>query len=330
MLAAAIVSAAPASSRIEVPGGAVELVLDGRPALVSESDLYAWVERAARAIAAYYGRYPVERVIVTVHGGGPGKISSGRTIGVRGVARIGISVGDGATPEDLKTNWELVHEMVHLAFPSMDGDPWIEEGLATYVEPLVRVRAGLAPPGEIWKWLVWGLPKGQDAIASRGLDGARTWAAIYWGGALFAFEADVEIRQRTENRKSIDDALRGIVLAGGNVTASWSLARALEVGDRAAGVPVLTELAAKMRKPFAPFDLDTTFARLGVKTAALEISYDETAPLAAIRRGITTGKPPRVGGSWTTPGASPAGCGDETRDRPQPREGRRSSAAAGG
>ena len=67
-------SAAPASSRIEVPGGAVELVLDGRPALVSESDLYAWVERAARAIASYYGRYPVERVIVTVHGGGPGKI----------------------------------------------------------------------------------------------------------------------------------------------------------------------------------------------------------------------------------------------------------------
>jgi hypothetical protein len=289
-LAVALVSAGPAGSRIEVPGGVVEVVLDGKPALLSESDLLAWVESAARAVAGYYGRYPVDRVIVTIHGGGSGKISSGRTIGVHGVARIGISVGDRATPEDLKTNWELVHEMVHLAFPSMDGDPWIEEGLATYVEPLVRVRAGLASANEIWKWLVWGLPKGQDAIASRGLEAGRTWAATYWGGALFAFEADLEIRRRTENRKSLDDALRGIVNAGGNVTVSWSLAKALEAGDRAAGVPVLTELFAKMRRPFAPFDLDETFQRLGVRTAALEISYDDAAPLSAIRRGITTGK----------------------------------------
>ena len=70
-------SAAPASSRIEVPEGVVEVVLDGRPALLSESNLFAWIEGAARAVAAYYGRYPVDRVIVTVHGGGPGKISSG-------------------------------------------------------------------------------------------------------------------------------------------------------------------------------------------------------------------------------------------------------------
>jgi hypothetical protein len=287
---AAVVSGGPAGSRIEVPGGAVEVVFEGKPALLSESDLLAWVESAARAVAAYYGRYPVDRVIVTIHGGGSGKISSGRTIGVRGVARIGISVGDRATPEDLKTNWELVHEMVHLAFPSMDGDPWIEEGLATYVEPLVRARAGLASANEIWKWLVWGLPKGQDAVASRGLEAGRTWAANYWGGALFAFEADLEIRQRTENRKSLDDALRGIVNAGGNVTVSWSLAKALEAGDRAAGVPVLSELFTKMRKPFAPFDLDGTFRRLGVRTTALEVSYDDAAPLSAIRRGITTGK----------------------------------------
>ena len=283
-------SAAPAGSRIEVPGGVVEVVLDGRPALLSESNLFAWIEGAARAVAAYYGRYPVDRVIVTVHGGGPGKISSGRTVGVRGVARIGISVGNGATPEDLKTNWELVHEMVHLAFPSMDGDPWIEEGLATYVEPLVRARAGLVSPDEIWKWLVWGLPKGQDAIATRGLEAARTWAATYWGGALFAFEADLAIRQRTENGKSLDDALRAIVAAGGNVTTSWSLAKAFEVGDRAAGVPVLTELFTKMRKPFPPFDLDATFRNLGVKAGTLEISYDDAAPWAAIRRGITAGK----------------------------------------
>jgi len=172
----------------------------------------------------------------------------------------------------------------------MSGEPWIEEGLATYVEPLVRVRAGLAPADDIWKWLVWGLPKGQDAVAPWGFDGARSWAAVYWGGALFCFEADLAIRQKTQGRLGLDDALRGIVRAGGNVTVSWELERALEVGDRATGVPVLRDLSAKMRRPFPPWNLDETWRQLGVRASESGVSYDDRAPLAAVRRGITTGK----------------------------------------
>ncbi|HWZ85616.1 MAG TPA: hypothetical protein VN032_05400 [Thermoanaerobaculia bacterium] len=281
-----------------MPGGVVEVVFAGRPARVSEQELLAWVEGAARAVAAYYGAYPVESVTLTIHGGGPGKISSGRTLGIRGLARISITVGDGATAEDLKTNWELVHEMVHLAFPSMTGEAWIEEGIATYVEPLVRARAGLAPADDIWKWLVWGLPIGQNALGRAGLDGARTWAATYWGGALFCFDADVGIRRATAGKKSLDDALRGIVRAGGNVTQSWELERALDVGDKAVGVPVLRELYARMRASAPDEDLGALFAKLGVHATGGKdatdavISYDDAAPLAAIRRGITVGSAP--------------------------------------
>jgi len=262
----------------------------GLPALVSEQEIVAWVESAARAVAAYYGTFPVDRVVLTVHGGGPGRISSGRTVGIRGLARISITVGDSATPVDLRTSWELVHEMVHLAFPSMTGHAWIEEGLATYVEPLVRARAGLAPADDIWKWLVWGLPIGQRALDGTGLDGGRTWAATYWGGALFCFEADVAIRQRTGGRKSLDDALRAIVRAGGNVTASWDIDRAFDFGDKAVGVPVLRELYARMGAAAPDGGLDALLAKLGVRSIASGISYDDAAPLAAIRRGIATGK----------------------------------------
>lgn len=210
---------------------------------------------------------------------------------MHGVASIAISVGDAATPADLATNWELVHEMVHLAFPSMpENRAWIEEGLATYVEPLVRARSGLAPADDIWKWLVWGLPRGQSALGGTGLDGARTWAATYWGGALFCFDADVAIRQKTGGKKSLDDALRGIVRAGGNVTVDWSLERAFDAGDRAVGAPVLRELYERMRTAAAREDLDALFAKLGVRATSSGISYDDAAPLAAIRRAITTGK----------------------------------------
>ncbi|MGE5414344.1 MAG: hypothetical protein ACM3NW_09230 [Syntrophomonadaceae bacterium] len=273
-----------------MPGGAVEVVLDGRPALVSEQELTAWVESAARAIAAYYGVFPVGRAVVTVHGGGRGKVSSGRTVGVHGVGRIAISVGDAATPADLKANWELVHEMVHLAFPSMTGEPWIEEGLATYVEPLVRARAGLAPGAEIWKWLVWGLPRGQRALAGAGLSGAQSWAAAYWGGALFCFDADVAIREKTKGRKSLDDALRAIVREGGNVTVSWPLERAFEVGDRSTGTSALRELYAKMKDRPPRDDLPAVFARLGVKEGDSAVVFDDAAPEAWVRKGITTGK----------------------------------------
>ncbi len=255
--------------------------------------LVSWIEKAARAVADYYGGFPVSRVELHVRTGRPGGITGGRTYGDRGTARILITVGEDTSAADLRESWVLVHEMVHLGFPSMSGQEWIEEGLATYVEPLVRARAGLVAPEEIWRWLLWGVPKGLEAVRGRGLDGSDSWAATYWGGAAFCFLADVEIRERTGNRRSLDDALRGIVRAGGNVTAAWPLERAFEIGDRATGVPVLAGLYAKMRKGGEAVDLAALWKRLGVSSAGGRIVFDDSAPLAAVRKGITTGDRPR-------------------------------------
>ncbi len=258
--------------------------------MLSEKTLLAWVENAARAVAGYYGGFPVGRVRLTIHAAGPGKISSGRTEGSGPEATIQISVGDAANAADLDSNWELVHEMVHLALPSMTGHGWIEEGIATYVEPLVRARAKLAPADDIWRWLAWGLPTGLKGLTPGGLDGSHSWAAKYWGGALFCFSADVAIRQRSAGRKSLDDALRGIVQAGGNVCASWPLSRVLETGDQAVGFPALSELYARMADAPPDVDLAGVFRQLGVRATASAVSYDDAAPLASIRRGITTGR----------------------------------------
>jgi len=252
--------------------------------------LLAWVEKAGRAVAAYYGGFPVDSAALTIHAGGPGKISGGRTMGEGGEATIRIFVGTDTTEKDLASNWELVHETVHLAFPSMTGHAWIEEGIATYVEPLARARAKLIPADDIWRWLAWGLPQGLDGIREPGLDRARSWAATYWGGALYCFLADVQIRQRTGNAKSLDDALRGIVRAGGNVTVSWPLARALEAADRATGVPVLEELYGKMRAGPVSVDLPAQLRQLGVSSSGERVVYDDQAPLTAIRKGITSGR----------------------------------------
>jgi hypothetical protein len=260
---------------------------------VSDAAIRTWVERCAQAVAAYYGQFPVERLDLAIRAGGDSGVSGGRTQGWGNRPRIRLYVADDATEKDLATDWQLVHEMVHLALPSLSGQPWLEEGLAVYVEPIARARAGLQSKDEIWRWMLWGAPRGLDAIKDEGLDGSRGWAATYWGGPVFCLMADVGIRERTKGRKSLDDALRGIQRAGGDVTESWPIERVLEAGDRATGVPVLSELYAKWKRGPIALDLPDLWKRLGVSATGgrdAKIAYDDKAPLAWVRRGIETGR----------------------------------------
>ena len=64
-------------------------------------------------------------VSLTIRAGGSGKISGGRTMGEGGRAHIRIFAGEDTTEKDLASNWELVHEIVHLAFPDMDEHAWL-------------------------------------------------------------------------------------------------------------------------------------------------------------------------------------------------------------
>jgi hypothetical protein len=214
-------------------------------------------------------------------------VGFGTAIGNAGAA-VAIDVGQDCSAEQLADDWVLVHEMIHTAMPDLKGPHhWLEEGLSTYVEPLARVRAGLVSPEELWTDWVRGMPNGLPEKGDRGLDRTPTWGRTYWGGALFCLVADVEIRSRTNGKKSLDDALRAIVAAGGNISTAWPIERVLEVGDGATGVPVLHELYAKMARDPAPVDLAAMWKRLGVVRSGASVTFDDNAPLAPVRRAMT-------------------------------------------
>jgi predicted metalloprotease with PDZ domain len=181
-----------------------------------------------------------------------------------------------------------VHELVHVAFPTVPRPQlWIDEGLATYLEPIARARAGDVPATVVWRDLVEGLPQGEPERGDRGLDWTHTWGRTYWGGALFCLVADVEIRERTHNSRSLDDAVRAILRAGGSIATAWPLERALDIGDQAVGVPVLRELRQRLGEHPGDVDLAALWRRLGVHAHGRTIELDDSAPLAAIRRAIT-------------------------------------------
>jgi hypothetical protein len=186
--------------------------------------------------------------------------------------------------------------MVHLAFPSIAREHhWIEEGIATYVEPIARVETGELAVSSVWRDLVEGLPNGLPGPDDRGLDHTPTWGRTYWGGALFCLLADVEIRRQTNDRYGLKDALRAIVVAGANIEVEWKLTRALQVGDQATGVHVLTELYERMgAKPVAT-DLPALWSQLGVEPRAGTVAFDDHAPLANVRRAIVAAAPDAAG-----------------------------------
>jgi hypothetical protein len=256
-----------------------------------------WVARSARVVARYYRGFPMPRAQVIVLPGSRRPIGFGTTLG-NGGASIIIWIGKGVTRESLERDWVLVHEMIHLGFPNVPrSQHWLEEGLATYAEPIARARAGILPEAEVWRGLVQGLPNGQPRADEQGYDRTRRWGALYWGGALYWFLADLEIREKTGGRRSIDDALRGIRAEGGSIAVTWPLERTLAAGDRATGTEVLRALYARMGpEASAPVDLEATWKRLGVRSVAGTVEFDDGAPLAGMRRAITGGGRPAAGG----------------------------------
>jgi hypothetical protein len=253
----------------------------------NEADIGRWVANVAKAVEAFYGRPPVPRLLVLVHtmdGRGTGE---GRTIGNAGAA-IAIDVGEDSTPEDLDRDWVLIHEMIHTALPNLAvRHHWLEEGLATYLEPLVRVRAGLKGADDMWRDWLEGMRNGLPQAGDQGLDRTDTWGRTFWGGALFCLLVDVEIRARTGGSKSLDDGLRGVLAAGGSIATSWTIDRVIEVADRATGVTVLRELYDAHAMAAVPVDLAALWKRLGVGWDGQRVITDDAAPLAPVRRAMT-------------------------------------------
>lgn len=274
-------------TRLEVGKGALDVAFAPGKLELPQAKVLGWIAASAHAVATYYGRFPVPyaRVLVVPREGN--RIRGGKSFGYGGAA-VRVGVGQGAPEAALQNDWVMTHEMVHLAFPSMrDAHLWIEEGIATYVEPIARAQAGQLSAEKVWGDLVKGIPQGLPEPGDRGLDHTPTWGRIYWGGALFCLLADVEIRQRTGNRRGLQDALRGIVAAGGNIETHWPIERTLKAGDEATGIPVLTELYERMKAaPVSP-DLGELWRSLGVEVRDGAVVFNDGAPLASIRRAIT-------------------------------------------
>ncbi len=276
------------TSSLLIGNARVDIRIESSNLRMPAKDIFRWVKSAAESVAAYYGRFPIPQVLIRITPFKGRGIHSGMTFGDQG-ARILIRVGNETSPSEFASDWMLTHEMVHLAFPSVDEKHhWIEEGIATYVEPIARIQAGNLTAEQMWLDLVRDMPQGLPQVGDHGLDHTHTWRRTYWGGALFCLLADVEIRRQTNNAKGLEQALRAILDAGGDIRKEWNLEDALRTGDRAVGANVLEPLYTKMKDNPVGIDLGSLWMQLGVQSDGAGVRFDDSATLAAVRRAITT------------------------------------------
>lgn len=275
------------ATEVKVEGGTLLVAFAPGPLALSNDQLLAWITTSATAVSTYYGRFPISSariLLVPVEGKG---VSGGKAFGYKGGA-VRLLIGLDTTEADLVEDWQVVHEMIHLALPDVGHEHvWLAEGLAVYVESIARVQAGDLTEAKIWGDFVRDMPQGLPESDDKGLDHTPTWGRTYWGGALFCLLADIEFRKRTANAKGLQDATRGILDAGGNMEKDWPIERVFDVADHAAGVPVLSELYEKMRSSPAQTDLDALWRDLGIHVHDGVVTFDDESPLAAIRRAIT-------------------------------------------
>lgn len=255
---------------------------------VGQNTLREWIETNACAVRTYFGTFPVPLLRLIIKPVEGSSISYGNAM-PGSPPIITVYVGVEANEEEYRQSWVLCHEMTHLAFPSLNREHrWIEEGIATYVEPIARVMAGIITEESVWEEMTRRSP---TAFATykhleKGLNGARDVERVYWGGAVFCLMADIEIRQKTHNKHSFQTILQAILRQEGTMNADRNVLRVLRRGDNIIGMRLLEPLYKQFgTTSFVP-NLPKLWADLGIVRRGKTIELHNDAPLAALRRNI--------------------------------------------
>jgi hypothetical protein len=286
---------APGSLRAGQPRSDAVLrvaILDG----VSEAaraDLFDWVERTAQAQANYWKGFTARQALVglvpVTHRRG---IGYGRTVPGGGVT-VMVEVGSDVDRRGLFDDWVLTHELIHTGMPFIRGrGTWFMEGAATYIEPIIRARAGWKTEEEVWREWVENMPRGVQAFV-KGMANA-SGQQNYWGGATFMLLADVGLRRATNGAKGLEDCLAGVLWSGLDGARRATLDDYAAACDRATGTAVMSSLVERHFNKAEPVDLAVLWKELGISVVGGRIALDDAAPSAQWRKLIVPGsQPPR-------------------------------------
>jgi len=268
-------------------GAKLQVVFLGQPVAIGDNGALEWVRTAASCESRLFGRFPVDATVFVVPVQDREGVVFGRVMSLSG-ASVVLLFGTATKAADQRDDWVVAHELFHLGTPSFVGEGhWLEEGLATYYEPILRERCGWTSESSLWAHFGTEMERGlRNTGDPPSLEDRDDIDATYWGGALFAFVADVRIREATKNARSLDDVVRAVLAREGDATHTARVADFVHIGDEVTGTDVLSRLYESWAVRGENVDLAALWRSLGVDGKTLH----DGAPLVAVRRGIGSGQ----------------------------------------
>lgn len=216
-----------------------------------EGDVRRWLTRAVQTTASVGGRFPLDRLqFVIVPVDDPGAEVAFGMVRRGGGSSILLLPSVDAQVAELEADWVAIHELSHLWLPRLHArDRWLSEGIATYLQEVLRARCGLQSSDRAWSRIREGFQRGRRSgsgrpLADESLSMNRTGAyqRVYWAGTAFALETDLRLRRRSNGETTLltvlNDAQRNWQEEARLVSAS----RVLEALEQASGAEFIAAL----------------------------------------------------------------------------------------
>lgn len=285
---------------IKLPGTELRVaLLDSPTKRLSEDKILPWLDAAARDVAGVYGRFPNPSPQIIVMASGPGRRSGGGSAVPFGhVIRDGGEAVrffvDGDKPlDDYLGDWTATHEFAHLLLPYIESkQKWISEGFASYYQNVLLARRGVYSEEEAWRRLNRSFNRAREIHnpPSPNDTGKHPfWEVrmlVYWSGAAVALLADVELREMSDGKESLDTVLGRLQSCCLPSHRQWRGQELFAKLDELSTYKVFSRLYDEHADSSGLPDLTELCRKLGIKPVGDKVELLDDAPLVHIRRNI--------------------------------------------
>jgi len=283
------------STEIDVPGATLRVSVPQSEPALDEKLILKWLRATATDVTLTYGRFPNPSPHIIVMPIGKSRWSSNSAVPFGRVIRDGgevveLFVNPNKPIDDFLNDWTATHEFSHLMLPYVSSrHKWISEGFAQYYQNILLARSGAYSQEMAWEKIHAGLERGSasrpelspNEAASQGVRGARM--KVYWTGAAIALMADMQIRERSGNRESLDDVLERLQTCCLPSERVWNGPELFSKLDSLLHEPVFMPLYKRHADTLGFPDTTEAFERLGVEVRKGRASFQRNAELADLR-----------------------------------------------
>lgn len=290
--------------RIEnVAGADLRIVLPESIDGVELQPLIPWVVATAENLAGAYGKFPnpyTNVFLIPIGDQGwdsESAVSFGRVVRDGGET-IELMINQNRPIEQFYREWTPIHEFSHLMLPYLDREQrWVSEGFAQYYQNVFLARAGQHTAKDAWQKIYDGLERGRESApglspneaARAPMRDARM--KVYWSGASIALMADVELRNRSGGRETLDSVLGRLQDCCLPSTYAWSGAELFKKLDEFVEEPLFLDLYHQYANADDFPDARPLLGRLGVSVRDGAVALQDGAELSSIRIAITDRAP---------------------------------------